>query len=59
MNTIVFVLVVMTHSGNWVPTIEFSTLEKCQKATASFMVEADKHLVLGKPTPPWCWRVEK
>ena len=36
MNTVAWVIVVITHNGhlgfNMVPTIEFSTLEKCQAA---------------------------
>jgi hypothetical protein len=32
MNTIVFVLVMVTHSNYAVPTLEFKTLEKCEMA---------------------------
>ena len=59
MNTVVFVLMVMTAPGYWTPTIEFATQDKCEKAMASFMVEADKHTRLGSPRQPWCWKVEK
>ena len=59
MNTVVFVLVVWTHAGNFVPTIEFTTLAKCEAAATSFVTEGDKRLTVGKPGRPWCWRVEK
>lgn len=58
-SNVVYVLNAMTSSGNWVPTLQFSSLEKCEKAADSFVVDGGKHLGLGKPTQPWCWRVEK
>lgn len=44
MNTIVFVLVVITSNGHWynpvVPTLEFTTRERCEQAINTFKNEA-------------------
>lgn len=53
MNTIIWVLVVNTYAGNWVPTIEFKTQEKCEVA-ATNLEKAKTHI-----QTPFCLKVEK
>lgn len=44
MNTVVFVLVVISSNGHWfnpvIPTLEFRSLEKCENAIRAFKDEA-------------------
>jgi hypothetical protein len=44
MNNIVFVLIVITSNGHWhnpvIPTMEFTTREKCEQAISTFKNEA-------------------
>lgn len=45
MNNIVFVLIVISSNGHFVnpviPTLEFSSREKCERAISTFKNEAD------------------
>lgn len=45
MMTTMFVLIAIVYNGHFgnsiVPTIEFSTLQKCENAIAAFKIEAD------------------
>ena len=47
MNTVVFVLVVISSNGHWfnpvVPTLEFKTREKCEIAIKTFKEEAKEN----------------
>jgi hypothetical protein len=44
MNNIVFVLIVITSNGHWmnpvIPTMEFTTRDKCEQAIRTFQNEA-------------------
>ena len=44
MNTIVFVLIVISSNGHWmnpvIPTLEFSSAQKCEQAIQTFKQEA-------------------
>ena len=44
MNNIVFVLIVITSNGHWtnpvIPTLEFTTREKCEQAIRTFKNES-------------------
>lgn len=44
MNNIVFVLIVLSSNGHWantvIPTMEFTTLQKCQAAIETFKDES-------------------
>ena len=46
MNNIVFVLIVISSNGHFwnpvIPTLEFTTLEKCERAISTFKNEADR-----------------
>lgn len=59
MNT-VWVLIALVHSGHFiasvVPTLEFTTLERCQAAVQAFQAEADNHRGYVKMR---CVRIEK
>lgn len=62
MNTIVFVLMAYTHSSNWVPTIEFSTLEKCERAVEVLHKGAEAHqhpISFAMIKRGYCERIEK
>ena len=59
MSTIVFVMMVYAHGGNWLPTLEFNTMEKCQVAAKVIKERIDKELVLGRIILPVCVRIEK
>ena len=59
MNTIVFVMVVFTHSVNWVPTLEFKSLELCERAAAVIKTQTDSKIRLGEMRQPFCVRIEK
>ena len=45
MNNIVFVLIVLANNGHWantvIPTLEFSSREKCERAIATFKNESE------------------
>jgi hypothetical protein len=59
MNTIVFVMMVFTHSVNWVPTIEFKSLELCERAANVIKTQTDPKLTWGEMRQPFCIRIEK
>lgn len=59
MNTVVFVLMVMTHNGFSIPTIEFSTMAKCQAAIVAFDAQYLHKPKWNRPTSPHCIRFEK
>lgn len=60
MNNIVFVLIVVSSNGHWfnpiVPTLEFSTREKCEQAINTFKNEAKEN---GGDIRMRCVRIEK
>lgn len=58
MNTIVFVLLTSVHSG-WVPTLEFTSLDKCERAAAVIKDRLEQDMALGRTTRPKCVRIEK
>jgi hypothetical protein len=45
MNNIVFVLIVLSNNGHFantvVPTMEFTTREKCERAITAFKIDSD------------------
>lgn len=62
MNSIVFVLVVLTHNGYDVPTTEFSTMEKCQKGLVQYQNSVgnlDKSFEMRGIRKGTCVRIEK
>lgn len=59
MNTIVFVMMVYGHGGNWFPTMEFKSMEKCQVATQVIKERIDNELVIGRMRLPICVKIEK
>lgn len=61
MNTIVFVLVVTVSHGFKVPTIEFSTMAKCEAAIVQ-IVQMEKEFPHGFGVPNFrgrCVKIEK
>ncbi len=58
MNTIVFVLLTSVHGG-WVPTLEFTSLEKCERAAAVIKDRIEKDMTFGGINRPKCVRIEK
>lgn len=59
MNTGVFVMMFFTHSVNWVPTLEFKSLELCERAANVIKTQTDSKLKWGEMSQPFCVRIEK
>jgi hypothetical protein len=61
MNTtiIVWVMVVYTHAGNWVPTIEFKDQQKCTVASLKIQSEINANPKWGRMLAAKCIRIEK
>lgn len=59
MNTIVFVLVVFSHNGYRVPTLEFSTMAKCQAAFVAFQKEFGEPAWNNNSVNGKCVKIEK
>ena len=59
MNTVVWVM--MAFAGhNFIPTMEFTTQEKCERAGASIKsVYDNRGWSQGNMREPWCVKVEK
>ena len=56
---IVFVLMVFTHGTNYVPTLEFSSREKCQVASKAIKDASNDKIFMGSSQQPFCVRIEK
>jgi hypothetical protein len=60
MNTVVWIMVMLTHGATHVNTgSEFSSLEKCQRAAEVIAQSASTKLMFGSISTPWCVRIEK
>ena len=61
MNTIVWVMMVYSHAGNWIPSIEFKDEKKCQIAAQEIQKAYDgqKGWGTGGMILPKCLRIEK
>lgn len=61
MNTIVWVMLVYSHAGNWIPTIEFKDEKKCMIAAHELKAAVDGAKGWGSSgmTLPKCVRIEK
>lgn len=56
----VWVMLVQTSGGAWLPTLEFKTEQKCRVAADEVATMANKHKILGRPvTTPICLKIEK
>jgi len=60
-NIIVWVMVVYSHSGNYVPTLEFTTEQKCIVAVSTIKNYVDLRKSWGfiDQRPAYCIRIEK
>jgi hypothetical protein len=59
MNTIVFVLVVISSQGYAIPTIEFKTLAKCESAIQDFEKANSGGWATARSINSKCLRIEK
>lgn len=64
MKTVVFVMMVWTHSANWIPTIEFSDMNKCVASATAMKQQVDAKLALrpinlGQFPLPFCVEIQK
>ena len=59
MNSIVFVLIVWTHNGAAVPTIEFTSMEKCNAALHDIERSVGKGTTFRTGVRGQCVRIEK
>jgi hypothetical protein len=56
----VFVLMVWGYASAWIPTMEFSTQQKCDAAVATYIKQGSDHMPWGAPDlKAWCMKVEK
>jgi hypothetical protein len=58
MNTIVYILFVWSHGGGILPSIEFTTMEKCEKMATYIQQTTSKGKVF-EARKPFCMKVEK
>lgn len=58
-STIVYVMIFFSSSANYIPTLEFNSLEKCLAASEKIQVAVNKEISLGKMRPPFCVKIEK
>lgn len=59
MNTFVWVLLVYTSGGNWIPTLEFTTELKCTVAADVIRAKIIQESRWGAGPKSVCVRVEK
>ena len=59
MNTFVFVMMVFSHGVNWVPSLEFKSLEACERAANVIKTQTDPKITWGEMRHPFCVRIEK
>jgi len=62
MNTVVFVLFAMTHGVIYIPTMEFSTMEKCEVLRKELIIEyndSGASFLANSQKKYLCKRVEK
>lgn len=59
MNTIVFVLVVFGYGGYLIPTIEFSTKQKCEIFAQELMDKENSKSLFSDSRKKICMKVEK
>ncbi len=58
-STIVYVMIFYTTQANYIPTLEFNSLEKCLAASEKIQVSVNKEIKLGNMKPPICVKIEK
>lgn len=58
-STIVFVMIFYTTQANYIPTLEFNSLEKCLAASEKIQAAVNKEILMGKMRPPLCVKIEK
>lgn len=59
MNTVVWIMVMMSYGTNINTGPEFSTQEKCETAAKLIAQSGTDQLTLGKIRGPWCVKIEK
>ena len=59
MNTIVFVLMVYSHNNFIIPTMEFNSLEKCEKAGLTYKAATNFNPTWSSSRSPFCTKFEK
>lgn len=57
---VVWIMIVQTSGGAWIPTLEFKTEAKCNAAVKTITDFGDTHKLLGrKPSTTVCIKIEK
>ena len=59
MNTVAWIMVMMSYGVNINTGPEFSTQEKCETAARLIAQSGTDQLTLGKIRTPWCVKIEK
>jgi hypothetical protein len=59
MSTIVWVMMVFSQGSQWIPTLEFTTEQKCVAAANTIKAQVDPTYTLGSMRQPFCVRIEK
>lgn len=55
MNTIIFVMMAYTHANNFVPSLIFTSRDKCEAAAQIVYEQSKQRLMWGQGTSrPWC-----
>ena len=59
MNTAVWIMLLASHGYNMTAGPEFSSKEKCEKASVVMTRAFDEKRLIGKSQPPICVKIEK